>query len=723
AEAQARRAELVPDAVRAPDALVAGLLEQLARVVHPDEACSLVLECAATRSRSERGLLLVRTEGGLRAVVRGLPGAHATEAVRVAGEPGSPIATLLEALDAPRLLASGAPGVVDFRATVVPVPGVQSQLGIAFLEAGDPPAPIGIAADVLRRSGPTLERSVNAGVASARAARIARQRDILTEIINAISDPVILTNAQADVLLANRRAEGLLTQGADDNEGRRHAIEVNNLLFSAFLTQAQVGALAAGADPSSRELNLVDTFEGTDLLFEVLTMPIGAVGDGVVISVLRDITDLKRAVGEMEVGFRRSRVAEHKARLERDRLNVILENVSDPILVTDEHSNIVLMNPEADRLFVADRETYGHKRRMIQSNDTRVTTLISNFLLYRELRQVDRITLVDPDTQREFPAEIASNKILNTRGEPSAIVSVVHDLTFAEENERLANELRQLNEGLEDRIRQATAELEERNRRLEWQSYELEKASRLKSEFLANMSHELRTPINVILGYTSLMRERIYGGLSDQQDEALAKVYSISQHLLDLINDILDLSKIEAGKMPLHLEAVELPEVIDELSETVSPMVRTRGLDFRTDIATDLPPVQTDRTKLKQVLLNLLSNAIKFTHEGSVTVCVRRAGEWIRITVEDTGIGIKPENLESIFEDFRQIDQSHTREYGGTGLGLSITRKLLALLGGAIAVESTYGEGSRFVIDLPVTPPDAAEAGQPAQGKPLPAQH
>ncbi|MGH7444671.1 MAG: hypothetical protein ACREKM_07330, partial [Longimicrobiales bacterium] len=256
----------MPDAVRAPDALVAGLLEQLARVAHPDEACSLVLEYAATGSGSERALLLVRTEGELRAVGRGLPGTCATEAIRVASEPGSPIAALLEALDAPRLLASGAPGVVDFPATVIPVPGVQSQLGIAFLETGDPAAPIGIAADVLRRSGPTLERSVNAGLAGARAARIARQRDILTEIINAISDPVILTNAQADVLLANRRAESLLTPGADDNEGRRHAIDVNNLLFSAFLTQAEIGASATRVDPSSRELNLVDTFDGSDLL-------------------------------------------------------------------------------------------------------------------------------------------------------------------------------------------------------------------------------------------------------------------------------------------------------------------------------------------------------------------------------------------------------------------------------------------------------------------------
>jgi signal transduction histidine kinase len=288
--------------------------------------------------------------------------------------------------------------------------------------------------------------------------------------------------------------------------------------------------------------------------------------------------------------------------------------------------------------------------------------------------------VVDPETGAEFPAEVASSKILNDRGEPVAVVSVLHDLTQAHDNERLAGELQQLNEQLEERIRRATEELAERNRQLEWQSLELQKASRLKSEFLANMSHELRTPINVILGYTSLLREEIYGSLTHEQDEALAKTYRTSQHLLELINDILDLSKIEAGKMPLHVETVAVDELVAELSEALLPMLRDRSLSYQVDIADELPTVCTDRTKLRQVLLNLLSNAVKFT-PGGQRPHLRPAGPRpttaMRITVVDTGIGIRPEDLPSIFEDFRQIDQSHTREHGGTGLGLSITSKLL----------------------------------------------
>jgi two-component system cell cycle sensor histidine kinase PleC len=207
----------------------------------------------------------------------------------------------------------------------------------------------------------------------------------------------------------------------------------------------------------------------------------------------------------------------------------------------------------------------------------------------------------------------------------------------------------------------------------------------------------------VIIGYTSLMRERIYGDLSDSQDDTLSRVHATSQHLLRLINDILDLSKIEAGKMPLHLEEVDLHELIAELSDTIMPMVRKKQLTYTTQIDPKLPPVTTDSTKLKQVLLNLLSNAIKFTKEGSVSVDAQPAADGkFRITVADTGIGIKPENLTEIFEHFRQLDQSHTREYGGTGLGLTITQNLLALLGGNITVESHFGAGSRFVVELPM---------------------
>jgi PAS domain S-box-containing protein len=438
----------------------------------------------------------------------------------------------------------------------------------------------------------------------------------------------------------------------------------------------------------------------------VMTVPLPPAlrREGVAISLLRDITDLKRALTELGVQFSRSRVAERAARQESDRLSVMLANMGDPILVTDEASNIILMNSRAERLFESEPGQDEQFTRIVQANDTKFTTLISDFLLQAEERRVVNLILQDPESSEELPVEVVSSKISDHRGQVTAIVSVLHDLSAVVENERLARELQVLNEGLEERIRLATEELEERNRRLEFQSRELQKASRLKSEFLASMSHELRTPINAMLGYTALLREEIYGELNEKQEGALRKIYGASQHLLALINDILDLSKIEAGKMPVRIESVRLETVVAELSQTIEPMVREKKLDYRTIVSEDLPAMETDRTKVKQILLNLLSNAVKFTSEGSVVVRAFpiEGGRVVRIEVQDTGIGIRPEDQETIFDDFRQVDQSSTRKYGGTGLGLSITRKLVRLMGGTVQVESEFGNGSTFRVDLPV---------------------
>ena len=697
----------------------AGLHDSLVRSVDLAEGCSVLLEAMARHAALGRAVLVARSDAGLRGALWGMPEELTRTVVRELSEADSLVADLILRGSEPTVYPAGSFPPLDFTSYVVfTFTGVNPQpaLGVVLVEGEAVGEACRAAAVMSNRMGPALGRVAQLEALSVRADRSTRQRDLLTIIVNSLPDPVLLTNADNDIILSNKRAEQLFTALPDDSEGRRRAIQVNNLLFSSFLTQALIGAGRSAA----RELNLVDTAEGSDLLFEVLTLPVdNVVGQVGVISLLRDITDLRHAVGELEVQFNRSRAAEHGARRERDRLNIILENVSDPILVTDQHTQIVLMNREADRLFVvADDEAVDRRtRHEIQANDMQFTTIISHFMLRPEVRQVERLFIVDPQTHEELPVEVASSKILNDRGEPSAIVSVVHDLRQAEENERLARELRQLNDQLEDRIRRATVELEERNRRLEWQSRELQKASRLKSEFLANMSHELRTPINVILGYTSLMRERIYGELTDQQDEALSKTYHTSQHLLELINDILDLSKIEAGKMPLHPERVRVGDLIGELSETLQPLVRSKGLAYVAEMDDDLPDLRTDRTKLKQVLLNLLSNAVKFTQDGGVRIAVsavaREDASGIRIVVADTGIGIPPEHLDAIFEDFRQLDQSHTREYGGTGLGLSITRKLLSLLGGTVTVESDYGMGTRFTIelfDLAEARPDPADA-------------
>jgi signal transduction histidine kinase len=520
--------------------------------------------------------------------------------------------------------------------------------------------------------------------------------------MNSLPDPIVIINAQRDIVVQNKRAEHLLSTTDKDSEGRRRAVEINNLLFTSHLSKTAISSVESA---DSRELNLVDPDEGTDLLFEVLTHPLGRMEGtqpGSTVSVLRDVTDLRRAANELERQVQRVRLAEIDAKRERDRLNLILENVADPILVTDDRSNIILMNKEAEQLFEPDDSANWERDAAVQANDTKFTTFISDFTISSDLARREQMKLVIPDTGVDLPVEVVSGKILNRRGEPLAIVSVLHDLTEQAENERLYEELKTFSSQLEDRIRAATADLAEQNTRLQWQSRELEKANRLKSEFLASMSHELRTPINALIGYASLMLDRIYGDLTPRQEEGLKRIQGAAQHLLALINDILDLAKIEAGRMPLHLEDVGLEDVVTEISQQIEPLVKKKSLTYTVQMPSKDLALHTDRTKVKQILLNLLSNAVKFTPQGGIWLTVSRDEDDLRFDVKDTGIGIREGDLESIWEDFRQVDQSRTREFGGTGLGLSITRKLVDALGGHVFAESVFGKGSTFTVVLPV---------------------
>jgi PAS domain S-box-containing protein len=574
--------------------------------------------------------------------------------------------------------------------------------GVALIEGSIDDAVLGEMMHAASMAGPVLSRMAAVEEFRLSTNRLDQQREMLTAIVNSLPDPIVIINSEHAIVVQNKRAEHLLSTTDKDSEGRRRAVEINNLLFTSHLSKAAMGAAESAG---SRELNLVDPDEGTDLLFEVLTHDLGGLEGaqaGSTVSVLRDVTDLRRAANELERQVQRVRLAEIEAKRERDRLNLILENVADPILVTDDRSNIILMNKEAEQLFESDDSQQWERAATVQANDTKFTTFISDFTISPSLARREEMTLHIPDTGVELPVEVVSGKILNRRGEPLAIVSVLHDLTEQVENERLYDELKTFSSELEDRIQAATADLAEQNTRLQWQSRELEKANRLKSEFLASMSHELRTPINALIGYASLMLDRIYGDLTPRQEEGLNRIQGAAQHLLALINDILDLAKIEAGRMPLHLDDVTLGDIVREISQQMEPLVKKRALTFNVDMPSNDITLHTDRTKVKQILLNLLSNAVKFTHHGGIWVTVSKDEEDLRFDVRDTGIGIRSSDLESIWEDFRQVDQSRTREFGGTGLGLSITRKLVDALGGHVFAESVFGKGSTFTVVLPI---------------------
>jgi signal transduction histidine kinase len=232
-------------------------------------------------------------------------------------------------------------------------------------------------------------------------------------------------------------------------------------------------------------------------------------------------------------------------------------------------------------------------------------------------------------------------------------------------------------------------------------SRQLEVASQHKSEFLANMSHELRTPLNAIIGFSELLAERLYGDLNEKQEEYLGDIHASGQHLLSLINDILDLSKIEAGRMELELTDFDLPTAVDNALTLIRERAGRRGIALHQAMDQQLGQIRGDERKIKQVLLNLLSNAIKFTPEGGrIEVRAKQVDRSVVVSVTDTGVGIAPEDQEAIFEEFRQVGTAD-KKVEGTGLGLALSRKLIELHGGRIWVESQMGEGSTFTFTIP----------------------
>ncbi|MDM8557327.1 response regulator [Candidatus Parabeggiatoa sp. HSG14] len=312
--------------------------------------------------------------------------------------------------------------------------------------------------------------------------------------------------------------------------------------------------------------------------------------------------------------------------------------------------------------------------------------------------------------------------------------------TQSEELQTQQEELRQTNETLEERskdlerqkqeVQHKNIALEKTQQSLEFKVHELEMASQYKSEFLANMSHELRTPLNSLLILSQLLTENKEENLSDKEVEYAHTINSAGSDLLILINDILDLSKVEAGKMEISIEELSLPDLVETLENKFRPVAEGKNLAFHTVIAEGLPPcIHSDRQRLKQILNNLLSNAFKFTNQGEVKLTIGKSSQPVglqsrkftgnfAISVTDTGIGIPKDKKQLIFDAFQQVDGTTSRRYGGTGLGLSISRQLAKLLGGDISISSIEGKGSTFTLHLPETISSQATISQSSENIP-----
>jgi signal transduction histidine kinase len=286
----------------------------------------------------------------------------------------------------------------------------------------------------------------------------------------------------------------------------------------------------------------------------------------------------------------------------------------------------------------------------------------------------------------------------------------------AETLRRAEADLREARDGLELRVRERTDELARTHdslQDLEAENRRMQDAARMQSQFLANMSHELRTPLNAIIGFSDLMYRGVTGSLNAEQREFLGDILSSSRHLLGLINDVLDLAKVESGTLVVVPQAVELTRVIGEVRDILRGLAVGRSVELDLHLAADLGSVVVDPNKLKQILYNYISNALKFTPEGGrVTIRAELVGEAFRVEVEDTGIGIAKEDLRHLFVAFRQLDAGLTKRYPGTGLGLALSKRLAEAHGGTVGAHSERGVGSTFWVELPrraITAPSRAE--------------
>ena len=537
-----------------------------------------------------------------------------------------------------------------------------------------------------------------------------RERRLLFSVINAVSDPILLTDARGKLLMGNTRAEQLLAWSEDTSEGRRHALELNNLHFSSALASAAVeGGMGA------REVIMVDPEDGSDLLFELQTTPLEADrGQSTFVSVLRNVTDLGRATREIEDNYKRLRAAEAQARAERRRIEQVIHSVVDPIIVSTASGKILMTNRPAELLFTSsDHEPQALRR--AHANVARFSSFVGLLMSGSADQLRERLTLTEPQTDRAVPVEAVAVSVPAGRSELASVVTVLHDLTEALERERLLAEVKLASSQLEARVSAATTELATQNELLRRQALALEHASAAKSRFLASISHEFRTPLNAILGYTWMLLQNMGGEMSPEHRRMVGKIDSNSRNLAALINNVLDISRIEADQIVIELTTFAVGPLVREVLDELEPVIAASAIPVADHVSVELPTLRSDRQKVKQILVNLLSNALKFTSEGTIRIEASLDGErgpWC-IAVHDTGVGIAAADRERIFEAFEQAGPAGTVS-AGTGLGLAISRRLARLLGGDVGVDSSLGTGSTFVLTLPVEPqmlmtPDVAD--------------
>ena len=515
----------------------------------------------------------------------------------------------------------------------------------------------------------------------------------LKTYLESAPDGVYLNDLKGTFLYGNKKAEEITGYKREELVGKNFL--KLNLLPAKYLAKAgKLLALSAMGRPTGPdELELIRR-DGSRIWTEISTTPIKQQGKVVVIGFVRDITERKRM--------------EHNLRERIKELNCLygIASIAErPDITLDEvYREVANLLPSSWQYpeITCARITIDNKGFKTENYRETEWKQSSDIKVHGTKTGVAEVSYLEDRPEIDEGPFLKDERLL--------IDAVAKQLGRITERMRWEQELQEKNEQLDaqnEELQSQSEELMAQQQELIEKTREMEETNRLKSEFLANMSHELRTPLNVIIGLSELMMDKVPGEINEQQGQCLDDILSSGKRLLNLINDVLDLSKIESGKMKLRLTDVVLSDIIEPLTRIMEPILAPRKQSFDVEIEQGLPLVHANKAKVEQVLLNLVDNSSKFTPDGGrLKIEAGREDSWCQVSVIDNGIGIKKEDQERIFEPFSQLDNPLTKEKSGTGLGLIIAKEIIERHGGRIWVESEHGKGSRFTFTLPLATAD-----------------
>jgi PAS domain S-box-containing protein len=501
------------------------------------------------------------------------------------------------------------------------------------------------------------------------------EKEWLWWMVNSVADPVLVTDPQNDILHLNRRAEHLFRSSDEDSAGKRRAVWMNNFLFTAALSAWN---LDTASRATNREVTLVDPVEGTELIYEVITMPAlnHRIGERGVVSVLKDVTDIRHMTEELARSAERIQTADLQIRAERDRLDLVLRSVPNPIIVVDNDNEIITLNAAAQHLFAPTHDS-GRRDQIALANDARFTSFLSQLRLEPSTTKRGEVMLTDPVTEEHLEMEVTAADVRGPHGSVVATVSAMQDVGRLRELER---------------------------RRLEQVLFDTEKLA-ATGRLAASIAHEINNPLEAVQNSLYLLSRSVPEGAPERSFLDIAT--RETQRMSRILRQMLGFYRPATSMAPTDVNALVI-----EAETLVAKRLREHGVRIEKELQPTLPLVRASADQLKQVLLNLLLNATEAMPTGGRLIVTTQTGggdfdaqspDVVRIDVRDTGTGINEEAMARIFEPFFS-----TKMEKGTGLGLWVSHGIVQAHGGTLKVRSRSGQGTTFTITLPIggPPPD-----------------